>query len=166
MANIQQGMETAFPQYHVERDDSHREKEIQKMIQTINLWIYSYMRPGYCISKFEYNSSKYLVCQYIRCIAEFIGEVNATKIYEFVRRYAKPHKMHYYFYLGMSVRNFGLYTNCGHEGTHNSLKYFARKVTQQHCLKITVSSLSWKRERENNKNIERTGKKLQGNKKI
>ena len=52
------------------------------------------MRRGYCITKFEYIVSTYLIYQYVCSVTEFIGEYNVTKTHAFVRGNFKPNEMH------------------------------------------------------------------------
>ena len=58
------------------------------------------------------------------------------------------HESHYCFYLRKTIRHFGVYTNCGHEGTNNGIKHNCTPVTPQTPLHKCATILSANGERQ------------------
>ena len=70
----------------------------QEFIQTIQEWMYSWMKPGYCVEKVEYMISKILLYNYICSVTEQIGQKNVDELLEFMRGHVKVLKHNYVFY--------------------------------------------------------------------
>ena len=114
-------------------------KQITRLIKR---WLYSWMRPGYCITIDEYTLSKRMLFLFIKSVADKIGEVNANRIIDFIRDYFEPHEFQYCFYLRMSIRHFSSYLNSGHEGTNNGIKHCYGAVVPRHALNKCVELLT------------------------
>ena len=116
-------------------------RKYHKSIRLVKEWLYSWMRPGYCVDRFEYQVSKYLLYEYLCSATEVLGEINVQRIHNFIMEHVEPHEAHYCFFLRKAVRHYGLYSNCGTEALFNGMKSCASKVTPQCTIPKAVSAL-------------------------
>ena len=109
--------------------DGAQRQQYKKVINMIQGWIYSWMKPHYCENKEEYVISKILLDGFILSVTDYIGSFNVTKIRSFIAHHVIVHEDHYVFYKRKSIRHFDEKDNCCHEGTNNGSKSCAGKVT-------------------------------------
>ena len=77
--------------------DGPERKEYKKIMILIQSWMYSWMKPGFCLDEAEYNISKVLLQAYVKSVTDFIGSVNVMKILHFIGRYVVVHEEKYLF---------------------------------------------------------------------
>jgi hypothetical protein len=119
-------------------------KKYDLICRTVKLWLYSWMRPGYCESKEEYSISKALLMSYLNNVdvVDAIGIGNSTRIMKFIREHVEPLEEFYCFYLRRHLRHYDTYYNTSHEGTNNSIKSCAAPTLPQFTIERSATVLT------------------------
>eukprot|EP00986_Skeletonema_menzelii_P014402 scaffold9529_cov80-Skeletonema_menzelii.AAC.2 len=108
----------------------------------IHAWLYSFSRPGYCLSAEEYEISKHLL---ISCLTsehalKMAGgnKILVSKAVDFVRKYVFPYEQYYLFHLRQKIFHLDVMCSSPHEGLHNGMKTCAAAVNG--CMKLDTAA--------------------------
>ena len=95
-----------------------------KAARMIYRWIFSWCRPGYCISQEEFVTSYALFVDFILSddVTSIFGEDACDLILKFVRENVLPHEDHFCYYKRHDIFHLETNTNCGLEGLQNGVK--------------------------------------------
>lgn len=112
----------------------------------VHAWLYSFARPGYCVSQEEYEISKYML---ILCLtSNHALKVAAGKehliqsVVSFVRGYVFPYERFYLFHLRQDRFHMNVMCSSAQEGLHNGLKSHASAVKATMQLHTAAEALS------------------------
>ena len=121
--------------------DASDRKSYKKVIFSIQSWLYSWMKPSYCVDEVEYKISKIVLDAFIRSVTDFIGRYNADKIMHFISEHVLVHEDMFLFYKRKCVRHFDESSNSCHEGSNHGTKSCAGKVLPNYHIDKSVSKL-------------------------
>ena len=95
-----------------------------KMARIIYRWIFSWCRPGYCITRDEFITSYALFVDFLHSddVNSVFGKEASKLILKFVRENVLPHEDHFCYYKRHGVFHLETNTNCGLEGLQNGIK--------------------------------------------
>lgn len=104
--------------------------EFERMIQ---LWLYSWMKPG-VFTREEYELSKLTLLQWLRSdevVTNICDQASVDLLVQWIEVGVITHEEHYVFHTRVDLFALDSYTNCGIEGTHNGIKNSSIKVGKQ-----------------------------------
>ena len=113
----------------------------------IHTWLYSFMRPGYCQSKEEYELSKYLLLKYVtsnhflRVVGGENYEYMIRAIVKYIRSYVFPYEQMYAAHLRKDVMHFDISHSSAHEGTNFGLKAHAASARPNQGLHQAAAAM-------------------------
>ena len=119
---IDRGMDKKVANRCYKEHTPSQRKYYSEFIKIVRQWMFSWMQPGYCVNKIEYDVSKKLLYHYICSVTEHIGQKNVDDVIEFVKCHVEVHEHNYLFYLRINVCHFDEYSNSDQEGTNCGLK--------------------------------------------
>ena len=139
---VNQGWKVNGPSFSHFKNDT----VVKKLYKSIKTWIYSWMRPGYCETKEEYELSKSLLLAYLHSkqVRKILSEYPHTEtiIVEFVRRRILVHEKRFLFFTRKATLFFDTITNSNHEGTNFGLKSHAASVLPSMSLTTSAMALT------------------------
>ena len=138
---VNRGMEKKVANRCWKEHTPQQRRFYQECILRIQEWMYSWMKPGYCVNKIEYMISKILLYDYICSVTEQIGQKNVDDVLEFLRGHVEVHEHNYVFYLRKDICHYEEYSNSNHEGTNGGLKYCAGAVIPMNKFDKSVTKL-------------------------
>lgn len=127
---------------------SKRNKNDAWMLFTkqVHAWLYSFTRPGYCVSREEYEISKYML---ILCLtsnhALKVARGNEHLIksaVSFVRDYVFPNEQNFLFHERKHIFHLNVMCSSAQEGLHNGLKGHAAGVKATMQLHTSAAAMS------------------------
>jgi hypothetical protein len=155
-AELRSAMKEYFPNsieagcgYHIVQMGSNRhipnartlrkscQAKFLREVRKIHNWLYSFMRPGFCQSKQEYELSKYLLLQYVTSehFLRVVGGINyefmIRALVKWLRSYVYPNEDLYLAYKRKNIMHMDISHSSAQEGTHFGLKEHAARVTPQ-----------------------------------
>ena len=116
-------------------------------IRKIQTWLYSFMRPGYCQSKQEYELSKYFLLKYVtsdhflRVVGGKNYEFMIRSIVKYLRSYVFPYEEMYASYRRKRIKHFDISHSSAHEGTNFGLKSHAASVRPNRGLSQAAAAM-------------------------
>jgi MULE transposase domain/SWIM zinc finger len=115
-----------------------KRQEVKTFFHGIHNWIYSWMRPGYCETREEYQVSLRLLEEYISSDAVkkmLDGNTHIiTHLKKFIREHVLVHEKHFLHFLRKDTRFLDVAHNSSHEGTNHGMKSSATAVLPTHSL--------------------------------
>ena len=93
-----------------------------------------------------------------------LGSVFTGSVMLYLKKVVEPLENIFCFYLKKTIRHYGAYSNCGHEGSSNAIKHCASKVTPVHKIENALQILVHGSERtmlEKSRNILQSSTKTQ-----
>jgi hypothetical protein len=117
-------------------------KEFLHVTDTVKNWLWSFVQPNNIESEAEYKISKALLQLYIKSQVSIIEQKGVDMMLSFVRSSFETQEEFLCFHYRFGVRHFDSYSNSGHEGTNNGLKYNAAPVLPQHDLHTSGAILT------------------------
>ena len=96
-----------------------------RVARIIYRWIFSWCRPGYCITRDEFLISYALFLDFIgsKDVLSLFGEEACNLIIKFVRENVLPHEENFCYYKRHGIFHLETNTNCGLEGLQNGTKH-------------------------------------------
>ena len=70
-----------------------------------------------------------------------LGSVFSGSVNIYLKNVVEPLESYFWYYLKANIRHYGIYSNCGHEGTNNALKYCAANVMPRHNIENSLRIL-------------------------
>ena len=69
-----------------------------------------------------------------------LGSVFTGSVMLYLKKVVEPLENSFCFYLKKTIRHYGAYINCGHEGSNNIIKHCASKVTPVQKIEVVNGS--------------------------
>ena len=123
---------------------SSMQRQYERLKKVTFQWIYSFMKPGYCETEYEYKVSKYLFINFLGNpdLFEGLGTLLITNILSWFKRHVEVHEQNFCYYLQTDLLHFGVYSNTPNEGIHNGMKSNAAPITAMHSIHRTLTILT------------------------
>ena len=121
----------------------HR-KDYRLFVRALKNWCYTFMRPGYCETKYELRASKCILLSYLhsRHVRRFLDSTKRLMVQEFLVTGVFPHDQHIAHCHRRNLRCYNECTNSSHEGTNFGAKFHSCPVWRNGTLASTAMSLN------------------------
>ena len=103
---IDRGMEKKVANRCYKEQTQSQRTYYKEFINIIWYWMFSWMKPGYCVNKVDYTIWKRLMYNYIRSVTKWVGQQNVDDVIGFVQGCVEVHEHNYLFYLKIDLRHF------------------------------------------------------------
>jgi hypothetical protein len=143
---VEKGFARQCPKKHSVAKPKHA--KFEKLERTVKAWIYSWMKPGNCESKVEYDISKALLTEYLKSakvVEIFEDSANpqgAKQIRDWIARNVEPLEAHFAHHLRSHLLHFDSHMNTAHEGTNNGLKSHGAAVLASHSVARAANTMN------------------------
>ena len=142
-----------------------KETDYDNVTLIIQNWIYFWIKDN-CETRSEFLYSKrglktFLDYQYV---LNKLGSVFIGSVMLYLKKAVELLENSFCFYLKKTIRHYGAYINCGHEGSNNAIKNCASKVTPVHKIENALQIIVHGSERtmlEKSRNILQSSTKTQ-----
>ena len=129
------------------KDGQPGKEDFDCIVGILLFWLYSFMRPGYCETKDEYEVSKRFLFAWLRSgqVLNILGQGDAHTCREWVRK-VLTHENDIVYYQRKTIRTYHQITTSPHEGTNFGIKSHAAAVRPSNTYIKSARALTFQAE--------------------